>query len=130
MKKLILSAFLFLNILFISNINFVKAESLLDTAAGGFGAGYDTTGGEFALQEMAGRFINVFLSLLGVIFTCLIIYAGYLWMMARGNEEEVKKSKDLMINATIGLAIVIAAYALTYFILSSLTGTYTKDSSL
>jgi len=45
-----------------------------------------------------------------------MIYAGITWMTAQGNEQQVAKSKTLMINAVIGIIIVFAAYALTSFI--------------
>ena len=34
-------------------------------------------------------------------------------MIARGNEQQVEKAKSIIINAIIGLVIVMAAYAIT-----------------
>jgi len=42
-----------------------------------------------------------------------MIYAGYLWMLARGNEQEVEKAKNIIIYAVIGLVVVLSAYAIT-----------------
>ena len=50
---------------------------------------------------------------MGVVFLILMIYGGYLWMLARGNEQEVEKAKNIIQNALIGLVIVLAAYAIT-----------------
>lgn len=107
----------------------VKPKSLLEQAGGQ--AGYDTVGADesTASFKAAGRFIKIFLSFLGVIFTILIIYGGYIWMMAKGKEDEVNRAKDIFMNATIGLGIVIAAYAITYFIVASLVSKYTTDQS-
>lgn len=74
------------------------------------------------LPTMIGNIIKVFLSVLGVIFLILTIYAGFLWMSAGGDEDKVKKAKDILINATIGLIITLSAYAITSFIISRLTG--------
>jgi hypothetical protein len=68
------------------------------------------------LQTKAGQIVGLVLSFVGVIFLVLMIYAGILWMTAAGNEQQVAKAKSLMINATIGLIVVFAAYALTSFI--------------
>jgi hypothetical protein len=68
------------------------------------------------LQTKVGQIVGLVLSFVGVIFLVLMIYAGILWMTAAGNEQQVAKSKSLMINATIGLIVVFAAYALTSFI--------------
>jgi len=68
------------------------------------------------LNSKIGSIVGVVLSFVGVIFLILMIYAGLVWMTAQGNQEQVNKAKDLMINAIIGLIIVLAAYAITAFI--------------
>lgn len=73
------------------------------------------------LSTRAGVIIGVILSFVGVIFLVLMIYAGLVWMTAQGNQERVNKAKDLMINAVIGLIIVMAAYAITSFVGQRLT---------
>jgi len=68
------------------------------------------------LATKAGVIISVVLSLVGVIFLILMIYAGILWMTASGNEQQISKAKSLLINTIIGIIIVFSAYALTTFI--------------
>jgi cytochrome bd-type quinol oxidase subunit 2 len=65
--------------------------------------------------DFYGILIKAFLGFLGVIFLLLMIYAGYTWMMARGNEAEVDKAKKMIESAIIGLVVVLAAYAITLF---------------
>jgi Na+-driven multidrug efflux pump len=72
------------------------------------------------LPEIIGSVIKSALTLLGVGAALLIIYAGYLWMTARGKEERVTKAKDTLEAAVIGLIIIIAAYAITYFVVDRL----------
>jgi hypothetical protein len=64
--------------------------------------------------------ISGFLGLLGIIFVILMIYAGYNWMTAAGDEKKVEKAKDTIQRAIIGLIITVAAYAITYFVFSAL----------
>ncbi len=71
---------------------------------------------ETSLAEILGTVVSAFLGLLGVIFIVLIIYAGYNWMTAEGEEEKVKKAKDTIRQAIIGLVLIIAAYAIWAFI--------------
>lgn len=71
----------------------------------------------------AGQIIGIVLSFIGVIFLILMIYAGIMWMTAAGNDQQVTKAKDLMINAVIGLIIVFAAYAITAYVGDLLTNT-------
>ena len=64
--------------------------------------------------------IRVILGFLGIIFVVLIIYAGFTWMTAAGNEEKITKAKKIMVSAIIGTAIILAAYAITFFVISEL----------
>lgn len=73
------------------------------------------------LSTRLGSIVGTLLSFLGVLFMALVIYGGILWMTARGNEQQVEKAKDLLVNAIIGLIIVLAAYAITSFIGRELT---------
>ena len=68
-------------------------------------------------ENVAGGLIQAFLSIMGILFLALMIYGGFKWMIAQGREEEVKKAKDTIQAAIIGLAIVLAAYAITYYVL-------------
>jgi len=73
------------------------------------------------LGSTAGAVINVFLSLLGIIFLILILYGGFLWMTAAGNEEKIKKATQVIGRAVIGIIIVAMAYGITYFVLQAVT---------
>jgi len=73
------------------------------------------------LEQVVGGIIQVALTLLGVIFLILTVYGGYKWMMARGDEKEVTAAKDIITRAVIGLIIVMAAYAITVFVVGRLT---------
>lgn len=68
------------------------------------------------LSSVIGNTIKILLDFVGIIFIILIIYAGYTWMLARGNETEAQKAKDTITRAIIGLFIVLAAYAITAFV--------------
>ncbi len=73
------------------------------------------------LPEVIGRAINIVLGFLGIVLLALFLYAGFLWMTAGGDEAKVKTARQLITNAIIGYFIIGAAYALTGFVLDSLT---------
>jgi len=75
-----------------------------------------------SLSGIVAAVVKALLGLLGVIFLVLIIYAGFNWMTAQGDEEKVTLAKDTLTRAVIGLIIIIAAYSITYFVFSSLPG--------
>lgn len=89
-------------------------DTILSDVAGEKGAGYRT---DAKPEMLVGQVIQAALSFVGVIFLLLMIYGGYLWMTARGNEEEVTKAKNLIKAAIIGLIIVLAAYAISIFVI-------------
>lgn len=71
-----------------------------------------------SVLDILGTLINVFLSLLGVVFLLLVLYAGFLWMTAGGDDKQVEKARKMLINATVGLVITLSAYAITTFIVN------------
>lgn len=79
-----------------------------------------TVGGASNLPELAAVIVNVALSLIGILFFILMLYAGILWMKAMGNTDEVSKSKEMITQAIIGLVIIMAAYAISNFVFTSL----------
>jgi len=91
-------------------LKFENAQSNITTTASQ--AGLQTTD----IPTIAAIIITALLGLVGMIFFILFIYGGFQWMTAAGNEEKIRKAKKLIVNAVIGLAIIIMAYAITYFI--------------
>lgn len=90
------------------------------TAAVNNGLGGSLTGSD--PRELAGRIINILLGLLGVIAVGLITYAGFLWMSSGGEEEKVSTAKKILKNSVIGLAIILASWAIATFVITSLSG--------
>jgi len=91
-------------------------DKLIEVGAGG---GY-AEATETTVSEIAGTAVQAFLGLLGVIFIILMIYAGHLWMTARGNEEQLTKAKATIRVAIVGLVIIIAAGVITSFVLQKI----------
>ncbi|MCK4554678.1 hypothetical protein KAU19_07020 [Candidatus Parcubacteria bacterium] len=77
--------------------------------------GYSGTN-EFSLAQILGTVVKTFIGLLGVVFIGLIIYAGYNWMIARGEEEKLNTAKDTLKRAITGLIIVVGSYAIWKFV--------------
>ncbi len=71
------------------------------------------------LPTIIGGLVRALLGLVGIIFLVLMIYAGFLWMTSAGNEETVKKAKNMITGAVIGMIIIFAAYAITNFVFNA-----------
>lgn len=75
--------------------------------------GTDLEGGA---QTIIGKVINAFIGLFGAFFLILVIYGGFKWMNAKGNQEEMEKAKKILQSAIIGFIIVMLAYAISFFV--------------
>jgi len=109
-------------VLFFSiSIQYVAAiDTGLDTTAQkGYGVKNATAIPEGIPREIPGtigKIVGAGLAFIGVLFLILMIYGGFTWMLARGNEQEVTRAEDLIYSAVIGLVIVLAAYAITAYV--------------
>jgi hypothetical protein len=95
-------------------------SSLKNVETFGQKAGYNVQ--QTNVQLLVGKIIGAISALLGTVFVVLIVYAGFLWMTAQGNEEQVGKAKKMIVNSVIGIAIVLMAYAITSFVIAALPG--------
>lgn len=66
------------------------------------------------------RIIQIALGFLGTIAVVLVIYAGFLWMTSEGNADKLKRAKDILKSAAIGLLIILSAFAIVTFIIDKL----------
>lgn len=64
--------------------------------------------------------INTALIFLGTITLILIIVSGYLWLTAAGEEDKIKKAKDIMKGAILGLVIVLGSYGLAQYLFTAI----------
>ena len=58
-----------------------------------------------------------------------MIYGGYIWMMARDNEQEVTRAKNLITAAVIGVVVIVLAYAISFFVIQNVTKDVFKNDS-
>jgi len=116
----ILSGLLALTLLPATHCLAQEEKNITDVMKGALGFSNLPGGGDAEAKAVTilGRVINVFLSIFGVFFFILMVYGGYKWLTAMGREEEVTTAKDIIRSAIIGLAIVMSAYAISWFAVS------------
>lgn len=69
------------------------------------------------IRTIIANIIRVALGFVGIILIVLIMYGGYLYMTSGGNEEQISRAKAILKNATIGLAIILSAYSIVWFVM-------------
>ncbi len=135
MKKIIVFTFFLLITLFVAqNVLAQTSGGLLTDTTALTGATSETATtaklSEMKIGDLIGKVLKAVLSILGVIFLILMIFAGFNWMTSNGNEEKVKKSTGTIKAAIIGLIVVIAAYIITIFVFQSVDMTGTGPGEL
>jgi hypothetical protein len=75
-------------------------------------------------DELTSNFFGTAMSrvlpLIGSAMLVVFIYAGFLWASARGNEEQIKKAKKILVGAILGLLILALAAVTVNWILNTL----------
>lgn len=112
--KLLLSFFLLLP------AHLVLADGLGDAQAGLGQAASGNFNTNRNIRDYIAILIKGALSLLGAIFIVLIVLAGFKWMTSAGNSSKIDEAKSTIVNSVIGLAVVLAAYAIVNFVLQAL----------
>ena len=91
-------------------------------------AGWDRTiGRPQDPRVIAAIVIKGFMTLLGVVFLCFVIYAGVTWMTAAGDEEKIRKAKSTLVTGVIGMLIIFAAFSIAQLVVVAFgcaTGNY------
>jgi len=87
-------------------------------AVGG-GGGYQTDQAIASTPIIIGMIIGAFFGFLGITFIVLMVIAGFDWMTARGNDEQIQKSKDSIRSALIGLVVSLSGWTIWNFIFNN-----------
>lgn len=71
-------------------------------------------------RQIVAKLINVFISIMAALLIIYILYGGFRYMTAAGNDEHVKEAKTIIRNAIIGLVIILTAWSITRFVFQGL----------
>ena len=84
-------------------------------------------GGEYPDEELelirrVRDTLNVVYLWVGIIAVIVIIIAGINFMISRGQADKVKRARDAILYAVIGLIVTLAAFAITGLVINALEG--------
>jgi hypothetical protein len=79
-------------------------------------------------REMAVNIVKFFMTFLGIIAVVVILLGGFKWMTAAGNEDKVADAKKLLVAGMIGLAIIISAYVIVNFVITTTNSVITTGN--
>ncbi|TSC93250.1 MAG: Uncharacterized protein CEN89_154 [Candidatus Berkelbacteria bacterium Licking1014_7] len=75
-----------------------------------------------SVKEIISTLFRVIISAAGAIFMIILIIGGIMYLTGAGNEEATGKAKKMMIDAIIGLAITLSAWAIGVWVLNQFVG--------
>jgi len=82
----------------------------------------DPLGGNATIPGLVARIISRVLPVVGALFLVMFIWGGFQWFSSAGDEKKIGKARQTLINAVIGIAIVIGAAILVDNIITTLGG--------
>jgi hypothetical protein len=72
-------------------------------------------------KALAVTIVQYLMSFLGLIAVIVILWGGFQWLTAGGNESRVESAKKTIIAGVVGLIIVIAAFAIVTIVIGFAT---------
>lgn len=72
------------------------------------------------VRTVIGRLISSILGVTGSIALLMFVYGGFLWLISAGEADKVKKGKEVMKWAVLGLVVIVGAYTIVRAIVSAL----------
>lgn len=78
-------------------------------------------------RATAGRLINVALGFLFIISVVIVLMGGFKYMVSGGSTEKTDEARKYIISGIIGLAIILSAWAITTYALTSLLKASSTD---
>lgn len=68
--------------------------------------------------SVLGNVLNAVYFWMAVVAVGFIIYAGYLYILSSGDPSKIKKAKDTLLYAIIGVIVVLIAFVITSFVIN------------
>lgn len=78
--------------------------------------------GETDIPTIIGRAIQGLTGISGSIALLVFIYGGFLWLTSGGNSEKIKKGKDIMVWAVLGMVVMFGSFIIVRYVLQAVTG--------
>ncbi|MFA6042907.1 MAG: hypothetical protein WCV85_04810 [Patescibacteria group bacterium] len=75
--------------------------------------------GSADLKQTVLNIITFVLGLLGLIAVIMILYGGFIWLTAGGNEDKVSSAKRIISSAIVGLVVILISWAIVNFVVKS-----------
>lgn len=116
LKNFFSSLFLILT-LFIFNFNFINADDNFN-----FGLEKVTSSyfGNADIPTVISRVIQIVMGLSATVMLVMILYAGFTYLISRGDPKKTTTALNLIKTSVIGIIIIVTAYSLSQFVINNI----------
>lgn len=73
-----------------------------------------------SMEEVYARIIYGFMAGTGALALLMFVIGGFQWLTAAGNAEKVKKGRDTLMWAVLGLVVIFSSYAILRAVFTTL----------
>jgi len=73
------------------------------------------------IYDLIGRIVKALLGVAGSASLLMFVYGGFQYLVSGGDATKVKKGKDTLVNAALGLAIIFGAFMVVNQLITYLT---------
>jgi hypothetical protein len=77
--------------------------------------------GQTDIRLIIGNIISALLGIAGAVSLLMFVWGGFQWLISGGTPDRIKKGKDTLIWATIGLVVIFTSYAIVRALITALT---------
>jgi len=75
-----------------------------------------------SIPELSGQMIRGLLGISGAIALFMMVWGGIVWMTSNGNADRLKRGKDTILWAILGLVIIFLSYIIINFVFTLIGG--------
>jgi hypothetical protein len=75
---------------------------------------------------LVSQVIRYILGIIAVIATLMFVWGGVMMLTSGGNADQVRKARETLVWATIGIIVILLSWVMIKFVLQGLIGTGTK----
>ncbi len=72
-------------------------------------------------NQVIGSLIKILLGFIGTLSLLFVVLGGYRLILARGNADEIKKGKETIVYAIIGVILSLMSYVIVSLVVATLT---------
>ena len=93
----------------------VLDETLKETLKSGVN-NLEKAGSNENTDTLIQKFVDIAIPLSVVCAIALFVYGGYLMMSSQGNSEKIEEARSVIVNAVIGLVVILSSTAILFII--------------